>query len=300
MKKSLSIFVFLAALIFQIKAQDYVDLARFHYASTPQNNFDSLLGTSQVEEFGADILLPIKLNDSNIVLTGLYLEQIKTKLHPLSNPSFISTINLKLGYNKIHSKKWSGTYMFLPKLSSDFKTTSSKNMQFGALVLMKYSKKENLKYSFGSYYNGELFGPFIVPLIGLYYKSPNNKFEINATLPIWADMNFRFNKFLTAGTNFSAFVRSYYLSENNAYLVKKTNEVFGYLQFNLTKSILLQTKVGYSVGRSYRAYDEDEQVDLGLSAFRFGDNRTQINPDFSDGVIYRARLIYRYNLNKKI
>lgn len=280
-------------------SQNYVDLARFHYATTPHNSFDSIGGSTKIEEFGTDILLPIKLNDGNIVLTGLYLEQIKTLLHPLKNPSFISTINLKLGFNKIYSKKWSGTYMFLPKLSSDFKTSSSKNMQFGALVLMKYTKKENLKYSFGTYYNGELFGPFVVPLLGLYYKSENNKFEINATLPIWADMNYRFNNFIAVGTNFSAFVRSYYLSKNNAYLVKKTNEVFGYLQFNLTKNILLQTKVGYSIGRSYRTYNENEKVNLGFSAFRFGDDRITLNPDFKDGIIYRARLIYRYNLNKK-
>lgn len=276
--------------------QDYIDLARFHYANTPQNNFDSIDGNTNVEDFGLDVTLPIKLNDSNAILTGFNIDQIKTRLHPLTNYTTISTINLKLGFNKKHSKKWSGTYLFLPKISSDFKNLTSKDYQFGGLVLIKYNKKENLKYNLGVYYNSELFGPFLVPLLGLYYKSTNDKFEANLTLPIWADVNYKLNSFMKVGANFSAFVRSYRLSENNAYLVKKSNDVFGYLQFNLTKSILLQTKTGYSIGRSYKVYNDNDKTDLGISAFRFGDDRTVINPTFKDGLIFKVRLIYRFSL----
>lgn len=276
--------------------QNYVDLAKFHYATTPENEFDSIDGSGNIIEYGADLTFPVKLNDSNIVLTGLYLEQIKTKFHPLAGVQSISTINIKIGYNKKHSEKWTGTYMLLPKLSSDFKKNSAKNFQLGALVLMKYTKNENLKYNIGAYYNRELFGPFLVPLVGLYYKSPNDKFEANMTLPIWADMNYKLSNWLNIGTNFTAYVRSYYLSESDAYVVKKTNEIFGYLQFNVTKSILIQTKMGYSIGRSYRVYDQNDKVNLGLSAFRFGDDRTILNPEFNDGVIFKIRLIYRFNL----
>ncbi len=299
MKKLCLILVIFCCFITKINvAQDYVDLAKFHYSTTPQNNFDSINGSTNIEEYGADILLPLKLNDSNIVLTGFYLEQIKTQIHPFANHTTVSTINIKLGFNKIHSEKWSGTYMLLPKLSSDFKSSSSKNFQLGGLILMKYNKREKLKYNFGAYYNNELFGPFIVPLLGMYYRSSNNKLEVNATLPIWADINYKTNNFISLGSNFSAFVRSYYLSNNDSYLVKKTNEIFGYFQINFTKSILLQTKIGYSIGRSYDVYRETDKVDLGFSAFRFGDDRTTLNPSFEDGLVYRVRLIYRYDLNK--
>ena len=280
-------------------SQDYVDLARFHYSTTPANNFDSIAGNTTVEDFGLDATLPIVINEENTFLTGFNIDQITTKIHPSTNPITISTVNLKIGYNKKHSEKWSGTYMFLPKISSDFKNLSSKDYQFGGLALMKYNKKENLKYTFGAYYNGELFGPFIVPLLGLYYKSPNEKFEANLTLPIWADFNYKLNSFMKIGANFSAFVRSYNLGENNAYVVKKSNDVFGYLQFNLTKSILLQTKTGYTIGRSYKAYKNGDEADLGLSAFRFGDDRTVLNPTFKDGLVFKVRLIYRFHIEKK-
>ena len=296
-KKSLILFILFFAFSFY-KAQNYVDLARFHYSTTPQNEFDSIEGNTDITDFGVDITLPIKLNDNNAILTGLNLDQITTKLHPLSNYRTISTVNLKIGYNKKHTEKWSGTYMLLPKLSSDFKNITGKDFQLGGLILMKYSKKENLKYNIGAYYNSELFGPFIVPLLGLYYKSANDKFEANLTLPIWAEMNYKLANQLKIGANFSAFVRSYHLSENNAYVVKKSNEIFGYLQFDVTKSILIQTKAGYSIGRSYKVYDDNEKVDMGFSAFRFGDERTVLNPTFNNGLIFKIRLLYRFHIEK--
>jgi len=298
MVKRISFSFVFSLLSFVCFGQDYVDLARFHYYTTPQNNFDSINGNTTVEDVGLDVTLPIVLNEKNTILTGFNIDQITTKIHPDFNPTTISTVNLKIGYNKKHSEKWTGTYMFLPKISSDFKSLSNKDYQFGGLVLMKYNKKENLKYNIGMYYNSELFGSFLVPLLGLYYKSANDKFEANLTLPIWADINYKLNNFIKVGANFSAFVRSYHLSEDNAYLVKKSNDMFGYLQFNLTKSVLLQTKTGYSIGRSYKVYDDNDKTDLAVSAFRFGDDRTVLNPTFKDGLVFKVRLIYRFHIEK--
>lgn len=298
MMKSVFFSISFYLLSFVSFGQDYVDLARFHYSNTPQNNFDSIGGSTNVEDFGLDVTLPIQINDSNAFLTGFNIDQIKTKFHPTDNFRTVSSVNLKIGFNKKHSSKWSGTYMFLPKLSSDFKNLGSKDFQFGALALMKYHKKENLKYNIGIYYNGELFGPFIVPLLGIYYKSENGKFEANLTLPIWTDINYKVNNFMKIGANFAAFVRSYHLSENAAYIVKKSNDIFGYLQFNLAKSVLLQTKTGYTIGRSYKVYADNDKADLGLSAFRFGDDRTVLNPTFKDGLVFKIRLIYRFHIEK--
>ena len=287
------IFCFLSAGLTAItNAQDYVDLAKFHYAITPRNDFDSINGSTTIREFGADITLPIKLNEQHTILTGLYLEKIQTRLHPLSEKIAVSTINLKMGYHRKHNKKWSGTYLLLPKISSDLENLSSNDFQLGGLVLMKYAST-TLKYNFGVYYNKELFGSFFVPLIGFYYQNKNKKLEINATLPIWADINYQLKSWLTMGTNFTAFVRSYALA-NDTYVVKRTNEIFGYLQFHVKKNFLIQTKAGYSIGRSYQSYNNDDKVNVGVSAFRFGDDRTVLNPIFTDGLVFKIRLLYRF------
>lgn len=291
-------FILLIFISGSITAQDYVDLVKNHYAISPNNRIDSIGGTRDVEEFGTDITLPIVLKNENVFITGIAAERINLKF-PLTNSYNFSSIALKLGYQANHSKKVSGTYMLLPKLASDFKSINSKGFQLGGLALYKIKKSELFKYHAGLYYNSELFGPFVVPLLGFYYKSENKKFEANFTLPIWADVNYSLSNWVNIGTNFSAIVRSYHLSQNNIYIVKKTNEIFGYLQFNIKKSFILQTKVGYSIGRSYKAYDDSDKTDFALSAFRFGDNRTVLNPTFNDGVIFRVRLLYRFHIKEK-
>ena len=288
-------FILLLFIATNLAAQDYVDLIKNHYAISPSNNFDSIGGNTDVVEYGTDITLPIVLKNKNVFITGVAAEHIQLKLHPLNNTTNLYSLGLKLGYQANHSEKVSGTYMLLPKIASDFKNIGSKDFQLGALALYKIKKSELFKYHAGLYFNSELFGPFVVPLLGFYYQSENKKLEANFTLPIWADINYSLTNWMNIGTNFSANVRSYNLSNVNSYVVKKSNDVFGYLQFNIKKSFILQTKVGYSIGRSYTAYADDDKTDFGLSAFRFGDDRTELNPTFKDGVIFRVRLLYRFH-----
>lgn len=276
-------------------SQEYIDLIKFHYSPTPKNNFVDTIGKAPLSEVGVDLTLPIKINDSLAIITGVFWENINTQLAPEIEKTTVSTFNLRVGINKKHNEKWSGTYLLLPKISSDLKDVNKNHFQLGLLGLLKRSYSAKKSYSLGLYYNQELFGPFFVPLLGIYRKT--EKWEINFTLPIWADINYSINKKFSVGTTFSAFVRSYYLGEDDSYLVKKNNELFGYLQYNLTKSVLLQAKVGHSIGRSFRAYSEDEKVDVGVSAFRFGDDREQLNPDFKDGLVFNFRMIYRFDLS---
>ncbi|MFT6324575.1 MAG: hypothetical protein ACJAWO_002140 [Halieaceae bacterium] len=135
----------------------------------------------------------------------------------------------------------------------------------------------------------------------MYYQSPSKKFEANIRIPISADINYTLTPWLRSGINFNAFVRTFHLNEpyngnSGNYLTKTTNEIYGYLQFDLPKGIILQTKVGYSIARNYRVYDIEDRIAWGFSAFKFGDDRTQLNTDFSDGMILKAKLIYRFSL----
>lgn len=286
-------------------AQEYVDLLKFRYDNTPLNQFDSSTASTRVQEIGLDATIPIAFKNGNAFITGFNLLSITTAVNP-NNPDLTAVYIalLKIGMNFKHSEKWSGTYMLLPKLSSDFKEISADDFQFGALAILKYKKTSHFKWQFGMYYNGELFGPLFVPLFGFYYMSPSKKLEVNMTLPVWADINYRFNNWLRVGFNFRAFVRSFNINEpqfaeNGEYLVKASNEPMLYLQFEPVKSLIIQTKIGYSIGRQYRIYDETDKVVFGFSAFRFGDDREQLNSNFEDGIIFEARLLYRFHLSKE-
>lgn len=295
-------FCFSTLLSFSTHAQQYVDLARLTYATTPINQFDSSITGTQIQEFIADITLPIKISDKTAFITGFTFESLNAKLAPeLPQNQTVYTGLLKLGLNVNHGEKWSSTWMLMPKISSDFNRIDNRDFQFGGSLLLKYKKHDGLAYQFGMYYNGELSGPFLVPLLGLYYKSPNDKFEINATLPVWADMNYSFNNWFAVGMNFLAFVKTFHfedhlLSDKSLYWTKSTNELFVYSQFSLKKSYIFQLKAGYSVARRYAVYEDDDKIDLAFSAFKFGDDRTLQNKYFADGAIVQLRFLYRFFL----
>ncbi|GAB5556040.1 MAG: hypothetical protein SchgKO_02530 [Schleiferiaceae bacterium] len=283
--------------------QQYVDLVKLGYYNTPVNQFDSLTNGTRIQEYNMDLLLPVVLNDKYTLLLGGYAEGIQAKTDPLQTglTSVYSTL-LKAGVQIKHSDKWTGTYIFLPKIASDFNgPLGSNDFQFGGFVRLKRKLSERKNYSFGLYANSELFGPFFVPLIGFYYTSPDRKFETNITFPLYMDANYELTPWMKGGARFVALVRSYHLhnqnyNPNGEYLTKATNEINAYLSFALTKSVVLETLVGYSIGRNYRIYDIQDRMTWGLSAFRFGDDRDQLNTDFRDGMLLNFKLIYRFHI----
>ncbi len=282
-------------------AQNYVDLIKVNASTTPLNTFDSSLSKSVLNEYGVDISLPVKLSDKTAFLTGVIYESIQTKLFPDQKMQNFSSLTLKLGINHNFNSRFSTTLVFLPKLATNFGELSSKDVQLGGIAIFKYAVSKNLNYRYGLYYNAESFGPFFVPLLGIYYLSKNNRFELNAMLPIAVDMNYRLIKLMSIGANFNGITRSYHLSNvspgiNNAYVSKVTNELYGYLKFNLGKNLIVQTKVGQSLGRKYRVYNDNDKVDVAFPLTYINDHRKQLNRNFSNGLIFQAVLIYRLGL----
>lgn len=285
-------------IIGNVFSQKYVDVAKFYYGNSSQNKFENSDSSTRIKELGLEITIPIVINPSDAILTGLVYERIQTRFFEKDPETTVSVIGLRAGFSKKHSDKWSGTYVLIPKLASDFDHIGSKDFQLGVIALLKYAKRTNKNYKLGIYYNSELFGPFIVPLFGIYYLSPDGKFETNLTLPFVADINYKLHQRLNVGLNFNGQVRSYHLTEVSStnqpgYLVKATNELFSYLKFNLTENLSVQTRLGYSVGRSFRVYDEDDKISFGSVLIKVGDDRQQLNTDFSDGFIYQAMLLFR-------
>ena len=175
--------------------------------------------------------------------------------------------------------------------------------KLGAIAIMRYKKRDNLNYKIGLYYNSELFGPFFVPLLGLYYLSPNKKFETTLMLPLQADLNYKLLPFMSVGFNFNGQTRSYHLADitpayHSTYVSRVINEFYAYLKFNVSKNLIIQTKVGQSVARSYRVYDEPDKVNFSLPTLYFGPKRHPLNSDFSNGLMFQVTVYYRFDLTK--
>lgn len=211
MKNSFLLFV-LVLLANSAISQNYVDLAKFDYATSSTNTFDTGTATTSLQEINADLTIPLVINDNFTVLTGATYEGTTATFNPGRAEETLTGITLKLGANLKHNNKLSGTYMLLPKISSDLKETSSNDFQVGAVVLMKYAKNDHFNYKFGLYANNELFSPFVVPIFGFYYLNPTEKFEAKVLLPLAADLNYTIANNTRVGLNFRGQIRTYNLN----------------------------------------------------------------------------------------
>lgn len=284
---------------FMANAQNYIDIARFNYGNTPQNTFENASEKTKVEEIGLQLTFPVVLNEKTVILTGFSADRSRLKLGPdFADHTSLHKVRLQLGLNQTHSEKWTGTYVLLPSVASDFEPVSKKDFQIGLLTLFTYKKRENLKYKIGFYGNTEKYGLLFAPLLGLYYLSPNQKFESTLLLPGQVDFNYQLAKKTALGMNFDGITSTYNLHETiyipkGQYVARSSNELYTYLQFQIGKSLVAKTKVGYAISRTYKVFNNDEKVDLSLGSFYFGDYRSSLNPNFEKGAIFKVELLYR-------
>lgn len=117
-------------------------------------------------------------------------------------------------------------------------------------------------------------------------------------MPGQADFNYQLVKKIALGINFEGMTSGYNLFESiyipkGPYVVRSSNELYTYLQFQLGKFLVAKTKVGYSISRTYKAFNNDDKVNLSLSSLYFGDDRTPLNTNFEKGAIFKVELLYR-------
>ncbi len=280
--------------------QPYIDLLRIEYSGSLGNDFKSGSGTSDVHEWVADVTAPVGLSPENTLLTGFLYEHVQVSLYADQPPVRVSTFNLKLGLNHIYSDTWSASYLLLPKYASDLKQYRSEDFQIGAAALLKYTKRKNFHFKFGAFFNTDRFGHFITPLLGLYYQ--REKWEANLLIPRIVDINYRVTPLFRLGLRCNGSIRSFQLNEHlngiPQYLSAAGNDIGVYMGWSLGRIYFVGT-LSRSVGRHYRSYAQGDQIDLGISLLKLGDDRRQLNYDFKDGLVFKIAILYRLELEEQ-
>lgn len=282
-----------------LQAQDYIDLVRIGYGKTLENNFENHLGTTSVSTFEADLSLPLPLSEKQALITGVIFGYNDLGLYPNTENTSLYSTTLKVGLASIYSEKWSSTLVLLPKLASDYHAISSDDFYLGIYALLKYQTQPNFIYRFGIYGSQEAFGIFTTPIFGWYYLSPSKKFEMDVSLPISADISYQLKGF-RVGIDYFGIGRSYNLSnDSQSYVDFSSLEFAAYAQMKfINTNFLLRGKIGYA-SNDFEVYAQGDEIDLGLSAFSFGDDRTQLNPSIGGSIFFKFELLYRFYLSKK-
>jgi hypothetical protein len=282
------------------QAQDYVDIVKLTgFNSTMENGTNSETSPGNIN---FELYYPSQINDKLVLLTGITAENTNLNLSPLSKASNLTMTRLNLGMKYKHSEKWSGTYVLLPKIASDFNNLGSNDYQIGAIAILDYQTKENFKYKFGLYSSTEVFGTTLTPLIGLWHRSENKKLYINATLPIRMDVNYALGNKFSIGSDLLTSIKSYNLSAiNSMQYVQEESIRFGfYASYGMMdNAILLRAKIGYDT-TDYGVYNANDKVGLQILTKQVsGDNRTRLNTEFVAAPYIGGDIIYRFDLNKK-
>jgi hypothetical protein len=295
------IFLFVSAPLLQ--AQDYIDIASFSYTTALNRSFEDTAEDTAIQEWNFNLDVPLVLSPKNALIAGISAGSIKVGLYPSSMPSTkLYALSLRLGINTTYSERWTGTYLIIPKVASDFTSGFSRGKQIGAIGLLTNTKTSKLKYTYGLYANSEEFGLLVVPIFGLYYKSENDLFEANVLLPIKVDLNYELSGTTSVGLRFDGLGTSYDIQNpgfNDHYVTRASNELYVYGQLKITSSLLLRAKLGHAFFRNYKVYNTEDTIDLSLVGIFFGDNRTVLNRDIGDGFQFKTELVYRFDLSKK-
>lgn len=293
--------IFVTALIVSSSlatAQDYLDVLKYSYNKATMGN-EINANETDVSNTNVEFYFPLPVTGKTTIISGFTYENTRLSLDYSDDRSNLIMTRLNLGIKYNHGNGWSGTYVALPKFASDFEGLGSEDFQIGGLALLekKYTGKYGLK--FGTYVSSENFGTTVTPLVGLWYKSQNNKFYINATLPIRADINYSLTDKFSLGGNLLTSIKSYNLAETNSqrYVQEESIRFALFAAYGFWNNALVaRAKVGFDT-TDYGLYAQGDKVGVQLlTAQLSGDKRERLNSEFSSAAFVGLDLIYRTSL----
>lgn len=296
------ILCFLLTLIFSTssKGQETLDVLTLSGRYGFPQSYDSIY-KSKATEYGAmgALVAPIKMNEKSIWYNSLnyfYFHVGNDEDTPpeIMNPIDVHGFILRTGLYHKFSKNRAIQIFLAPRFMSDFKNINGDHFQMGALFIYEKKFREGLKMGFGMMYNQEFSGPNLVPLINLDWKI-SERWSVAGLLPIYAKIKYKINEKFTAGLSHFGLVTTYRLGDEayeGDYMERKSIDESLFARYQLFGNIFLEGRFGYAFGRSYAQYEADQKVDLMLPLITLGDNRTQKNISFHDGLIASLRFIY--------
>jgi len=291
------------------KGQETLDVLTLSGRYGFPQSYDSIY-KSKANEYGAmaSLVAPIKMNEESIWYNSInyfYFHVGNDEETPpeIMNPIDIHGFVLRTGLYHKFSKNRAIQVFFAPRFMSDFKNINPDHFQLGALFLYEKKFREGLKMGFGAMYNQEFFGPYLVPLVNLDWKI-SERWSIKGLFPVYGKIKYQVNERLSAGLSHFGLITTYRLGDlayQGDYIERKSIDESLFARYQLVANVYLEGRFGYAIGRSYAQYEADQKVDFSLPLVGFGDNRTQKNISFHDGLIASLRFIYNVPIedNKK-
>lgn len=295
----------LLSLLSDLSAQSYFNVVNLNSSLSPQNQYRNQDANLEIQNIGGTVQVPIKLDSNNIVLFGVASNKtdfIYTSNTLQNTNTHLIAVGLQLGWQKTLASGNQRLVMLIPSIKSDFQDVSAVDYQLGIAVLYTKKLKDNLKIKFGLYANQHTFGPFLAPLVGIDYKMKNN-WRLFGTLPAYLTLEKKFNKRFRAGADLRISTSTYRFSENigNPYMQQNLNYATAFIEAYPQKLIALRFAAGHSVFRSYRAYGQNEKLDLNILGIGIGEKRQELPSnefgEVKNGLVFEISLFIRVEID---
>lgn len=300
MKKSIAVLLLLFVCT-QMQAQDYLDLAKLSFNEATFANLDET-NNDETTAFNtyAEVYYPVPVSSKSTIIGGFTYEN--TRLGGLNldgDRTNLIMARLNLGLKQDLGKGWTGTFVFLPKIASDFGGIDEQNFQVGGLSLFekRYNARKGIKA--GMYVSSEQFGTIVTPLIGFWYKSKNGKFYANAILPIRSEAQYSISERVNFGASLITSIKAYNLAERNSnfYVQEESIRFNVFAGYELADdSLFLRAKVGFDT-TDYGLYNSSDMAGTQiLTSVIGGDDRTRLNAEFDSAIFVGLDLVYRVGI----
>ena len=244
--------IFVALLFFQqCNAQPYIDVINIRYTKSPDAGFfEHNKNATELNYFNASTTLPLLFhNKKDALIFSPFFEQWSTSLSVPNNfKKYHYGLVLAVSLLKsISNSKWS--ILLTPIIRTNDTSLSSKSkFQFGTALLANHkSANGKFTYKIGIYVNGDFFGLFVMPLLGIDWQI-NSKTNLFGVLPgnLW--LEHRASKKFYYGAAFRAFTNSY-SDSGKRYLRIDENQLGIFADYYLTKNIVMNLEAGHSLFR---------------------------------------------------
>jgi hypothetical protein len=280
----IAIFFTTSCTICSVIAQPYIDVINVHYCKSPDIGFfQHNRKATELNYFNASTTLPVLFhNKKDAIIFSPYFEQWEAKIKGVN--SFRKNhfgIVLPVSFLKSIDSKWSILATPIIRIN-DTAFGSKSNWQFGgALVGSHKSLDGKFTYKFGVYINEDLFGLFLMPLLGIDWQI-NSKTNLFGLLPGKLILEHQLKKSLYYGAAFRAFTNSY--TDLNHYWRVDENQVGIFADWYVSKKVVFNIEAGHSVFRKIRT-----------------GTRNKIRTDWqaNDNVYLKFGLAYRIRFNKE-
>lgn len=282
-------------------AQQTFTVAEFNYMLSPNNSYVQKDTFSNAQYYSGFVAAPIVINKTSTILAGIRGNSWKVTYSPEQIwPTTYYSFGLSLGYNHKFNDSKSLLFILLPRLNSDYRYFNSNALQLGLFTTYSKRSSEKFLWKVGMYFSTEFFGPFVVPLFGLNWDV-SSKLNITGDLPIYAKIKYKAGNSFSSGLGYIALVSSYRLTGefDDAYTSRYAIEPYAFAEVKILKQLYFSAKFGYTMGRKYPIYDKDDQLDWQLSFIKFGDDRSQLNPEIEDNLYFELGLSFKVDVTNK-